>query len=65
MAATLKAQGLGVVATPIGTAPFATLEWLDFIPSFKGLVIFRKASYEVFGIILYLARGDIEIRDLF
>jgi len=65
MSAALKNQGVQVLAISSGRGRLDIAGIADFVPSFKGLSIFRQASYEYFGIFLYLVRGDIDMKDLF
>jgi|GEM_PF-5970895 len=65
MAAALKANSFKVVATPLGNPWNKQYSVKDFIPGIDGLIGFHSVAYEYFGIVLYLVRGDISLKDLF
>lgn len=65
MSAALTAQGFKVKATTVGKTFPETVQIEDFLPGIRGLSKFRSMMYEYFGIVLYLVRGDISLKDLF
>ncbi len=65
MAAVLRAQGFKVVASVAAEDFTQPLKPIDFIPRIDGISLFHQVSYEYFGIVLYLFRGDISLKHLF
>lgn len=65
MFAALTAQGFEVKVTPAGKTFEKSVQITDFLPGIGGLLKFRSMMYEYFGIVLYLIRGDISLKDLF
>ncbi len=64
-AATLRAAGLTLAGVAETSRERPTLSALFFVPSLKGLALWRRPTYETAAIASYLAAGRIAWRDLF
>jgi len=64
MAASLRANGLIVLAAPVSAPWVQSFGWRDFVPSNRGMALSRAASQVYGGLALYLIRDWISFSDL-